>query len=129
MAKKKMAVKPKKKIPGLSAKTGPIGGDIGSAMTGPIGPSLIGANIGKAQQLDMLEEINAQDSDALRMAAKKRLSEQKKMGMPMGAKAQSSGKAEVMPPGTFKNADGELVVGDMDAFQGKKRKAKVQKKK
>lgn len=118
MAKKKATVK--KKIPNLSAMTGPVGPSISTAKTGQIGPDLIGANIGKAQQLDALEALPSQVTDKLRKKAKERMAQAQG-----SVAAQSPSKTDIIPDGTFKNADGELVVGDMKKF----RKATVKKKK
>jgi hypothetical protein len=71
----------KKKQSSISAMTGPIGGPVPSAklmgaqpvptaMTGQIGPDLIGANIGKSQQIDAVEQ--AQMVDRMRKAALKK---------------------------------------------------------
>lgn len=123
MAKKKQKVKMKKP---LSAMTGPIGPSIPSAMTGPMAPNLIGANIGRAQQLEAAEQ--SQMVDSMRKKAKDKLATMKKA---TGAAPANPGMNPVMPPGTFKNAEDELVIGDMKKFQASqgKRTTKVKKKK
>lgn len=65
-------------VPGLSAKTGPIGGPIPTAKTGQIGPDLIGANIGKSQQLDAVEQ--AQMVDNMRKRSREQLAKKKLQG-------------------------------------------------
>lgn len=132
MAKKKAMVK--KRITAntepmkgsVSAMMGQIGPSIPSAMTGQMNPDLIGANIGRAQQIQGMEQ--SQMVDRLRTNAKMKLEEKKKYQGDM-MKAASSMQ---QPDGTFRNADNELVIGDLKKFQasqGKKRSAKVKKKK
>ncbi len=116
MAKKKVAVKPKM----LSAKMGPIGPNIPSANTAPMSPDMIGANIGKSQQLEAMEQ--AEYTNKLRMGAKKKLMEKKAM--------PAAPVEPIIPPGTFQNVDGDTVVGDFKKYQASmtKKKVKVKKK-
>lgn len=87
----------------------------------------IGANLTTlSQQLDSAEQ--AREVDVLRKQAKERL--KKKKSAPVAtAPAQTSAKADTIPPGTFKNDNGELVVGDMKKFQASQGKRKVTVKK
>jgi hypothetical protein len=126
MAKKKAKVKSKLHAMAHSQVVEGTGG-IPSAKTGQIGPDLIGANIGLGQQISAAEQ--SQMIDKMREKAKQK----KNSGYPSGqVPLDTRGKSPVQPDGTFKNADGDLVIGDLKKFQasqGMRKKKKVVKKK
>lgn len=91
----------------------------------------IGANLTSlSQQMDSAEQ--AREVDVLRKQAKEKLKKKKQLGNGPATRATTApdaSKADTIPPGTFKNAENELVIGDMRKFQESQRKRKVTVKK
>lgn len=125
---KKATVKPRKQLSAKSTAREYDGLTAKSFGEQPV----LGANlVSLSQQMDSAEQ--SREVDSLRKQAKEKLKKKKVASRPVAnSAAPTSAKADTIPPGTFKNVDGELVVGDMKKYQAwqlkTKKKATVKKK-